>query len=171
MLDYFCSYSCDLIRFLQEKKPKKIIEWGTGISTRLMVCMLGDVEIWSIEHDEEWYNRWREDKELNGVNLYHIKLSEGYACMPLEEFGENYFDFAFIDGRKRVECMKMSKKVVRRGGHVMIHDAHRWRYNKGINLFKPAGSGIDVDVLKSLPFPLKQLFIKYCCNRTFVGMV
>lgn len=157
-----------LKRFVKEYKPEKIIEWGPGISTKIMVKSLDNPEIHSFEHNKEWYNRWKKDKDFESVHVYYTPLGESYISEPLKMFSSGYFDFAFIDGRERVRCMEVAKILLKDGGFVMLHDAQRARYKDGINLFKPVGFLEIFLRILPLPFSLKRgLFLFH--GKTFLG--
>ncbi|MCK4329028.1 class I SAM-dependent methyltransferase [candidate division WOR-3 bacterium] len=123
-----------LVEALNTYKPKRIIEWGTGVSTKIM-DREGVDEVHTIEHDLEWYNKFK-DGYSNRVKCYHM-ISPDYIVAG-NLFQENYFDMAFIDGAEpRVEYMKTAKGLVRNGGLILLHDAETPHYEEGIKLFVP----------------------------------
>jgi len=123
-----------LVEALNTYKPKRIIEWGTGISTKIM-DREGVDEIHTIEHDLEWYNKFK-DGYSDRVKCYHMTSPDYIVAGNL--FQENYFDMAFIDGAEpRVEYMKTAKRLVRNGGLILLHDAETPHYGEGIKLFVP----------------------------------
>lgn len=125
------SYKKLLEKTLLVHKPKKILEWGTGRSTILMHKLLPRTEIHSIEHNWKWCMRWR--LGIFGVNLHCVPSLEKYIS---PNFPEKYFDFIFIDGTKRVECMKTSLRLLKDDGLLMLHDSNREEYKKCIKLYE-----------------------------------
>lgn len=124
------SYKSLLEKTLKEFKPKIILEWGSGKSTKLMRKLLPDSEIHSIEHQLKWYLLWK--LTIHKVNLHRIPLNN----YPSPNFPDKYFDFIFVDGRNRVECMKSSLELLKDNGLLMLHDSNREKYREGIKLFK-----------------------------------
>ena len=125
------SYKNLLIKTLKEKKPKTIIEWGTGRSTMLMRKICPNAEIHSIDNDLKWYLRWR--LGIFGAHLYYMPINRGYTS---PNFIEKYFDFAFVDGVLRVDCMKTALKLLKDDGLLMLHDSSSKEFQPGIKMFK-----------------------------------
>lgn len=127
----WCSYKNFLIETLIEKKPKKIIEWGAGRSTMIMRKFCPNAEIRSFESDLKWYLRWR--LSVFGAHLYYLPANRGYT---FPNFPEKYFDFAFVDGEKRVDCMKAALKLLKDDGLLMLHDSGSKELQPGIKMFR-----------------------------------
>jgi hypothetical protein len=125
------SYKSLLTETLKKKKPKKIIEWGSGRSTMLMKKICPDAEIHSIESDFKWHLRWR--LSIFGVHLYYIPVNKGFI---FPDCPEKYFDFAFVDGKSRVQCMKTALKLLKDDGLLILHDSNSKKLKPGIKLFK-----------------------------------
>jgi predicted O-methyltransferase YrrM len=128
----FLSFERLLRKYLRLMKPKRILEWGVGHSTRIMVEECPSSTIDSIEHHSYWFHKYQETLKTypNKVNLYYVPLDKGYATFPCQKY-----DLIFIDGRRRVECMQTSKRVVSKAGVVILHDSERERYATGKALF------------------------------------
>ena len=135
------SYRPMLSKWCNTVKPKRILEWGPGESTKLMRMMCPDAEIISVEHNEHWYNVAK--KNLKGMDikllLHEAPVDDrkdiawdGYT----EPFVQGKFDLIFVDGRERVRCLQFAKKVVTQNGIVLLHDSEREYYKKGIELFE-----------------------------------
>jgi hypothetical protein len=111
---------------------EKILEWGTGKSTTEM-----DIEgvevIHTYEHQQKWYDRYKNAFSPR-VKCHLLTLEEGYSEAG-GVFPPEYFDFAFVDGTDRVNCMITATRLVKHGGYVMLHDVERARYKPGIALF------------------------------------
>jgi len=141
------SFSSLLKKYCNKIKPKRILEWGPGDSTIMMAEWCPDAVIASIEHQEEWYNFWLkefEKKKITKISLFLKGAPEEnredlwwmYYTQPLNDMIHKSFDLIFIDGRERVRCMEYAKKVLNPGGVVILHDAQRGEYAKGIELFE-----------------------------------
>ncbi|MFA5153831.1 MAG: hypothetical protein WC554_14870 [Clostridia bacterium] len=128
------------------------LEWGSGNSSVYYVNLLASkkihFEFYSMEHNPEWY---KNAKRLITNPNFHIylfdynKYTRGelvYTCMKkYVEFPRSLnikFDFIFIDGRKRVRCLKESKLLLNKGGILFLDNAERAYYSEGMSLF-PSG--------------------------------
>lgn len=131
-----------LIDKLQELNPKRILEWGPGYSTELMLQCCPGAEIHSIEHDEIFYQRSKENFG-DGIHLHLISATKRNSDYATHAFGlakEGEFDFIFIDGRRRVECTLVAFQILSLGGVVMMHDWCRENYR---NPLKPIARIIE----------------------------
>jgi len=105
-------------------------EYGSGMST---VWLRQRVKfLWSVEHnylwwDRVWYNLDRLYLHQHG-NLLLIQDLKQYP-KAIETISRS-FDIVFIDGRKRVQCIKAAKDKVKHGGYILLDDASRFRYKK-----------------------------------------
>ncbi|MCK4328202.1 hypothetical protein KAX02_00010 [candidate division WOR-3 bacterium] len=131
MADWF-TFVPLLKEVLETYHPKKIIEWGTGKSTKVM-DIEGVMEIHTFEHQQNWYNKYK-NSYSERVKCHLIPLGKGYTVAG-NMFKSNYFDLAFIDGRERVKCMMTAKELVKDGGFIMLHDSERKKYEEGVKLF------------------------------------
>lgn len=132
----FLSFEKLMRKYLREVKPKFILEWGTGNSTKMMLDECPYAEIHTIEHDYNWYIKWRRHYEgIENIHSYSIPLNRNYTLAPLAFEHRGKFDLIFIDGRRRVECMQTAKAVMSNTGVIILHDSERERYNEGKALF------------------------------------
>ena len=129
-----------------------ILEWGAGTSTRYYANLLNRKKIkftWeAIEYDIRWY------VEMLKMNLKNVRLHlfdqevlriddrrvlRGYEMNEYVKFptrlGKKY-DLIFIDGTKRVRCLKESLNLLKKDGIVLVHDAQREEYKEGFNYYK-----------------------------------
>lgn len=118
-----------LIKTLTEKQPKRILEWGSGRSSILMEEIIPDVEIHSIEHNWKWFLRIKFElwKIGSKIHLHRIPLNNGYTT---PDFPEKYFDFVFIDGKRRPECMIMALTLMKDDGLLLLHNSHEEWFHK-----------------------------------------
>jgi predicted O-methyltransferase YrrM len=116
-----------LIDWLLELQPRRIVEWGPGLSTELMLQHAPQAEILSIEHDEAWLAVAAE-KYGGRIQLEHHRCTNrnsDYAACILDR---EPFDLAFVDGRRRVECVLTALPLLAPGGVVILHDICRQNY-------------------------------------------
>ncbi|MFN3841607.1 MAG: hypothetical protein ACK4RF_12950 [Cyclobacteriaceae bacterium] len=130
-------------------QPETCFEWGSGFSTLMIPQMLPGLKTWySLEHHKEWYEfiaRENKDPRVTVVLIepddksYHTVTGkynakkEGlyddfktYIEYPISL--KTRFDFIFIDGRARKECLKKAYDLVTDTGVVIVHDANRDDY-------------------------------------------
>lgn len=130
------SYTDTLTRLCRELNPKRILEWGPGHSTTLMLKHCPDAHIDSIEHDQSW---WAEkSKQIQGANIHHI-TGDDYVLWPLDQ---PKYNLIFVDGRRRVECMKIAAYCLETGGVIVLHDGERGYYSPGIEYLKEGGFSV-----------------------------
>lgn len=131
----FLSFTPLLVKYLGLKKPKTILEWGPGHSTRIMASECPDAEIDSYETDERYYQVARFDF----VNNSHVRIHyvpDQLECAKAPILLDKWFDLIFVDGRKRVTCMKTAKDILASDGVVLLHDCEREEYAEGIKLYR-----------------------------------
>lgn len=137
--------------------PKNCFEWGSGFSTLLLPPTLPDLVSWhSLEHHKEWHQFISEknddprvsvtliepdDKEyMNRVSKYDAKKEGLYddfkAYIEYPVTLQLKFDFIFIDGRARKECLKKAYDLVTDQGVVIVHDANRDSYFEDLPPFQ-----------------------------------
>ncbi len=117
------------------RKPKRIVEWGSGISTVLMATELPDSEIITFESDMDWFLYWVPIfRDFRNVKLYPLAVDKNYVDAPL---GMGRFDLAFVDGvdTTRPACIEVAAKVLNPDGCLVVHDTERLEYWPSINKF------------------------------------
>lgn len=126
--------------------PMRIIEWGPGESTCIMMKLCPEVEITSVEHNKRWFEEW---KHLGCVILREApeENRKDLGWLSYINAAEGKFDLAFVDGRERVRCLKFAKEHLNPSGVAILHDAHREEYREGIELFRVVERDSDTVVL------------------------
>ena len=112
-----------------------MMEWGSGGSTLAFSSMVS--KYYSIEHDEEWYNKIKLELEtsypLNDVDYRFVKQNKEIdtSQSTYEQFKDyidevdNFntkFDVVLIDGRARRLCAKKVIPYLKPSSIVFIHD-------------------------------------------------
>ncbi|WP_146260509.1 class I SAM-dependent methyltransferase [Algoriphagus chordae] len=138
----------------------RVFEYGSGAST--IYFQNRDTIVCSVEHDKTWYQIVKNKLELNGSNNVDLILSEpvfsptalrddilqsnkndgyknfdfsGYSQVVLN-FPHKYFDLILIDGRVRLECLKNSMKMIKKGGLIILDNSDRYEYKNIIDMHK-----------------------------------
>lgn len=135
-----------IVEVLTKLRPKVCFEWGSGFSTLYFPKIFGFIEKWnSIEHNEEWFKTVSEKINDPRVTLTYVKRDKltPSESLPGNNDGsyaeyKNYvefplslntrFDFIFIDGRARKDCLKKAFDLITDEGVVIVHDANRDYY-------------------------------------------
>jgi len=154
------SFSGLLEKYCKSLKPKRILEWGPGESTIMMAKWCPEVQIYTVEHQQKWYDFWLGEFITKNIHKrVKLLLYEGpederndpewiLYTQPLHLDCPVKFDLIFVDGRERVRCMEYAKKVLNSGGVVILHDAQREEYAKGIEMFEVIDETCDTVVMR-----------------------
>ena len=116
-----------LIHWLKTVHPQRIIEWGPGLSTELMLEHAPQASIVTIEHDES-YLAIAAQKYVGRVRLIHERATNRHSNYATAAYAHAPYDLAFVDGRRRVECVLVALQCLSPGGLVIIHDWCRVHY-------------------------------------------
>jgi predicted O-methyltransferase YrrM len=130
----FVSFVQPLLKWLKITQPETILEWGPGYSTLVMLEHAPRAEIFTVEHQDKWFQKWHGILgKYRQVRMFLLGENDGYVSAPLK-FGRK-FDLIFIDGlnRKRPDCLRVAHEVLSEGGVVLVHDSERKQYWESIN--------------------------------------
>ncbi len=145
--------------------PKRVVEWGSGGSTRDLLERGPFVERYvSMEHNPLWYERVKARVLDPRLELYLAEPTEPEPDPPRSDkqrgqiisqwwlkceadpsYFHDYihkpaslgteFDFALVDGRARNFCMEQAYSLLRPGGLMVLHDAQRDEYRATLDKF------------------------------------
>lgn len=120
------------ITFLDNTLTKDMvaIEYGCGVSTIWYAQRVK--HLISIEHEKSWYDRiykYLLDHHVKNVDLRYIDICNGYVEV-IDNMGK--FNFIFIDGRRRSECIKHAYTHIHMGGYLLLDNSERERYQNSI---------------------------------------
>ncbi len=120
------SYKPTLMMILNELRPRNILEYGAGESTKT-ICEFDSVEhLTSVEHSEEYYNKFKSIS--NKLSMFLVPSEDNYKA-----FREDIeYDMAFIDGIARQDCIARCKDIP----IVLLHDSEREQYQQEIMRYK-----------------------------------
>lgn len=143
LISFFKDYS-------KKNKNITIFEYGSGSSTLFFEDYF--TNIYSVEHDENWYKVI--SKHIKKAKVFFVppvksnnpstsSLKIGYKKLDFTDY-VNFidkiglrFDIIFIDGRARQECLKIAKNYLNPNGIIVLDDSNRNRYEKAISVFYP----------------------------------
>jgi hypothetical protein len=109
---------------LNERRPRRVLEWGSGGSTMYWPRMFPLIDWVSIEHNPD-YAQALKGKITPNVTLKQLDFPDYHELRP-DQVG--MFDLIIVDGRKRVRCLEIGRDLLVHGGAVLLHDAGRERY-------------------------------------------
>ena len=157
--------------------PINVLEWGSGNSTLYFSNFLPASSNWkAIEHNPEYAKqvttKIKEQLESN-VEVECIKSNlpyiEGIVDGDFETFKDyvlypkkynKTFDIIIVDGRARVDCMAIGWDLLDKDGIMILHDAQRVQYQRGIPdscyYFRIVNPNEFSDGLKSTAFMCKS---------------
>lgn len=137
-----------LTEALENLQPKRCLEWGSGFSTVYFPLLLSKDASWlALEHNDEWYKIIKESNKDSRVEVVHVAPDQEPYTDPKNdgaytdfksyiEYPEGKFDFIFIDGRARKDCVKKAFELINDNGLVVLHDANRTHYHEHVDLFE-----------------------------------
>lgn len=119
------------INFMKEYLNHKmtVFEYGSGYSTLFFAKRVHHV--YSVEHNSYWIEKINSYPEEN-ITLYEKELNEDYE-KSIHNTKIN-FDVIFIDGRRRINCVREALKRISDDGMIIFDDSDRDKYKEGINL-------------------------------------
>lgn len=142
---------------LMNLHPSRCLEWGAGYSSIYFSKFLPKNSIWySVEHDLRWarkiqFKLWLRIPFRDGtkIKIFHVPPNDPAFIKRYGEEGEysdlndyvdfpkklGYFDFIFIDGRARKDCLIRAYEVIKDRGVVVLHDANRRYYHEPFSLY------------------------------------
>ena len=110
-----------LSKFLDERSPQRIIEYGSGIST----CLLADygrtrnIQIQSFDSDAQWAMKTNDFLKEQGLDQW-AKVRFADVPTPLEQVDFVLWDFD--RNPKRVDCMATAFENVKPVGVMYVDD-------------------------------------------------
>ncbi len=157
-----------LLAILETLQPARVLEWGSGGSTRAILEHCPFIERYvSVEHNPPWHARVQElvsDPRLS-LNLVEGTEKEPFPAKGTKNrgtiIGDWYlkcehdpsimadyvafpatlgerFDLVLVDGRARTHCLKAGWELLDSPGVLLIHDAQREEYHPTIRSFPRA---------------------------------
>lgn len=114
-----------LRRVLEERRPKRVLEWGAGGSTLYWPARFPEIDWWSVEHNPD-YARALKGKTPPSVTLLELAFP-AYHELKAQDVG-GLFDLIIVDGRRRVRCLDIARDLLAPDGVCLLHDAGRARY-------------------------------------------
>lgn len=110
-------------QLFEKYKPKTVLEWGSGNSTVYFPKKHIFIEEWmALEHDKT-YLELLQDVLPENAYITVMYTDERYEKYP-STLGKK-FDFIFVDGIRRDECIDEAFNLLNEGGVIVLHDWDR----------------------------------------------
>lgn len=146
-----------ILDILYRLKPNKCFEYGAGYSTVFFSKYINNVKWISVEHLQCFIDFIKKDIGDNVLLIHQNlpnkevkELSENkYSNEILNHLSDGLFDFIFVDGEHRPECIKTAFSALNKGGILILHD---WPYPEPIMY-----NGED----------LRSIFEEHGCENSF----
>lgn len=111
-----------ILDVLERLKPRKCFEWGSGWSTVFFPRFFPNAEWISVEHLAGYVKILTPHLPPNAIILPR-PIHGNYVSDALNWVKGQPFDFVFVDGERRRDCLKMAAQILRKGGIVVKHDS------------------------------------------------
>jgi len=135
---------------IQNLKPMKVLEWGSGYSTLYFSKLIPEDAIWiSIEHNVDWANKVESFINNQQVKLICVKPNKIPWGGPgrdgtYQDFkdyidaGRKFapYDFILVDGRARADCLTFAYDILNEKGVIVLHDAQRDYYHNSLKKYE-----------------------------------
>jgi len=109
-----------------------VLEFGSGQSTVFFAQKCR--EVFSIEHDEQWYNRINKELSERGLkNVHYFLYSDQRYWQSVIEYDDQFFDAILIDGNYREEAAIAVLPKLKPGGIMVIDDVQRYIPGKSLS--------------------------------------
>jgi hypothetical protein len=169
--DRYLSELCEILdRLFPEHGPRKLLEWGSGLTTQVLAEFL--YNRWHSEfflsvdenqdyQDSIFLNRFRPENvllksfDLIGTGQSPRDAGANFSTYPLQISAK--YDLILIDGRRRLECAFIASLLCHEETVVLLHDYRRARYQAVVALFQILDEGQHYRIMKIRPKILEVL--------------
>ena len=150
-----------IINFLNKRlhKDLTLFEYGSGYSTMFYAGLVAQVT--SLEYDQEWLEKMK-DMVPDNVELLYIKNDiDGDYCRAIETTNKK-FDVVIVDGRDRVNCVKVGLHHLSDRGVLVLDDSHREKYAAAIEYAVSQGFRVlDFEGMKPTKYAIDKSTLFY----------
>jgi len=129
-----------LRRVCEKVRPKRVLEWGPGYSTKLVHEVCPKAEIISIEHQLAWYEKAKIEAPF--AKLIHVPIqtlnTDQYSAYPMK-YKLGTFDVIFVDGVSRSACLITASLILNPKGVILLHDSKTANYQPAVRVLQKLG--------------------------------
>lgn len=131
-------FNYGVVRFLRSrvKRHMVVFEYGSGFSTQWWEKHAASVD--AVEHDAKWAEKVAE-RLSSRATIRHIELDyDGKYCRAILAMEKRY-DVVVVDGRDRVNCMRIGLQRLTDDGVIVFDNSQRRHYRDKIEEVKAQG--------------------------------
>lgn len=125
--------------FLEPRLHKhlKVFEYGSGYSTIYFSDKVQSV--YSVEFDEEWYNKVKEKlQNRQNCHIFYYPSKQEYIN-AFSKYSDLNFDVIIVDGRDRVECIKQIIDSLADHAVLILDDSWKEKFEETFLFMKNKG--------------------------------
>jgi predicted O-methyltransferase YrrM len=134
MIDIWVTYKAKAWLEQMLRKDMACFEWGSGYGTLWLAQRVRLIV--SVEHSLAWIVKVK--KALKQLRLSNVVLvwEEDLGLYPkvITLYADCAFDFVFVDGRMRVDCVRCALPKVKLGGVLMLDNSDRALYGEAVKM-------------------------------------
>ncbi|MCX6908303.1 MAG: class I SAM-dependent methyltransferase [Verrucomicrobia bacterium] len=127
-------------RYLECYRPRRCLEYGIGYSTVVFSRHPFIEDYVGIDHNQDWIDIVRAEGVPEKVRLFCCPYDAGHGPKVLEasisgyvrEHAAGAFDFVFVDGIHRNQCLEHAPRLLTPRGFVILHDSARKEHHAHI---------------------------------------
>jgi len=125
------TYSCNQFILDRLKKEMTVAEFGSGNSTLFFAEKVK--EVYSIEHNRDWFNNLN-SKKLSNVKLLFTESDSEADYVTSFLSLDKTIDLIVVDGIHRNKCIEVAIPKLSGNGTLILDDSERNEYQYGIDL-------------------------------------
>lgn len=131
----WCTYP--FIAFIENrlKKDFAVFEYGSGNSTLWLANFVNQVT--TVEHNKDWFDIVSKNKRANIEIIF--KSIENQKSDYINACQNNLYDIILVDGRYRVDCLKVSIHSLTKEGVIVLDNSEREKYKEGFKELESKG--------------------------------
>lgn len=123
---YIPYMSCDqvmsILDIMERLNPKRCFEFGAGFSTAFFPRFFKSTEWISVEHLDIFIQYIQTQMPQNVTLIKRELAGVQYENEIISQAKGGLFDFVFVDGEKRPQCINAALQSMRKGGILILHD-------------------------------------------------
>ncbi len=134
MIDIWVTYKAKAWLNQWLRKDMTCFEWGSGYGTLWLAQRVRSLV--SVEHSLAWYLKVKDAlRKLRLANVVLV-LEKDLDLYPkaISRYADCSFDLVFVDGKRRVDCVRCALPKVKSGGALMLDNSDRALYGEAYKM-------------------------------------
>ncbi len=156
-----------IIYLLKERLDKKhsMFEYGSGFSTQFFAERVADIT--SVEYNADWFEKVKTMVPNNAALLFQTQDINGDYCRTIIKTKKKY-DIILVDGRDRVNCVKIALDCLKDKGVLILDDSQREIYSEAHTYAEEKGfKKLDLEGVKPTGYKNDRSTIFYKTPNCF----